>query len=146
MALFFHMQSHFDWSRYCWCIEGARRLDTLHSNNASDAAESGESYGAEAFGGLAGSPAPLLLSQASAALSMNVGAGLNQLHARARERAAGAGGYLLIYQFSIYFRLAGQGGVGGRPCRQRLLVGRDPRGLLPRGGGALPRSRGFLSG
>lgn len=76
MALFFHMHSHFDWSRYCWCIEGARRLDTLHSNtngggsggtdDPSSAAVSsyGECYAAEAFEGLGGYPAPLLLSQA----------------------------------------------------------------------------------
>ncbi|CAM9149523.1 unnamed protein product, partial [Scytosiphon promiscuus] len=79
MALFFQMHSHFDWSRYCWCIEGARRLDTLHTNTSADddasaaaaaaAASNGGGSGegvygaAEAFGGLAGHPAPLLLSQ-----------------------------------------------------------------------------------
>lgn len=65
MALFFHMHSRFDWSRYCWCIEGARRLDTLHSNSSDDALNHGECCSAEAFGGLAGYPAPLLLSQVS---------------------------------------------------------------------------------
>lgn len=66
MALFFQMHSHFDWSRYCWCIEGPRRLDTLHSNSSSAEDPSAASYGAhaEAFVGLAGNPAPLLLSQA----------------------------------------------------------------------------------
>lgn len=79
MALFFHMHSHFDWSRYCWCIEGARRLDTLHSNTLHSTAAGGtgsarsdgtgghtsDSYGdeAQAFEGLAGHQAPLLLSQ-----------------------------------------------------------------------------------
>lgn len=66
MALFFHMHSRFDWSKYCWCIEGPRRLDTLHSNSRLDAGgQDGDSFGnvAEAFGGLAGHPAPLLLSQ-----------------------------------------------------------------------------------
>lgn len=76
MAMFFHMHSHFDWSRYCWCIEGARRLGTLHSNtinsnsnssegdgDGDDADNSGELRGAEALGELAGYPAPLLLSQ-----------------------------------------------------------------------------------
>lgn len=66
MALFFQMHSHFDWSRYCWCIEGPRRLDTLHSNSSSAEDPSAASYGAEAeaYVGLAGNPAPLLLSQA----------------------------------------------------------------------------------
>ncbi|CAN0301735.1 unnamed protein product, partial [Hapterophycus canaliculatus] len=36
MALFFQMHSHFDWSRYCWSIEGPRRLDTLHTNTSAD--------------------------------------------------------------------------------------------------------------
>ncbi|CAN0073697.1 unnamed protein product, partial [Ectocarpus sp. 8 AP-2014] len=86
MALFFHMHSHFDWSRYCWCIEGPRRLDTLHTNSNSASATAadlasnsnhgegstaaavireGEGCGSsEAVGGLAEGPAPLLLSQA----------------------------------------------------------------------------------
>lgn len=86
MALFFHMHSNFDWSRYCWCIEGPRRLDTLHTNSTSTSATAadlasnsnhgegsavasvnGEGEGcrsAEAVGGLTGGPAPLLLSQA----------------------------------------------------------------------------------
>ncbi|CAM9739962.1 unnamed protein product, partial [Pylaiella littoralis] len=54
MAIFFQMHSQFDWSRYCWCIEGARRLDTLHSNTSDD---SSANYGAETSG------EPLLLSQ-----------------------------------------------------------------------------------
>lgn len=86
MALFFHMHSHFDWSRYCWCIEGPRRLDTLHTNSNSASATAadlasnsnhgegstaaavigeGEGCGsAEAVGSLTEGPAPLLLSQA----------------------------------------------------------------------------------
>lgn len=73
MAAFFHMHSHFDWSRYCWCIEGPRRLDTLHSHSdgggSGAGAGAGEGqggpfvHGAEAFDGLDDSPAPLLLSQ-----------------------------------------------------------------------------------
>ncbi|CAN0538992.1 unnamed protein product, partial [Ectocarpus sp. 12 AP-2014] len=87
MALFFHMHSHFDWSRYCWCIEGPRRLDTLHTNSNSASATAadlalnsnhgegstaaavigegeGEGCGSVvAVGGLAEGPAPLLLSQ-----------------------------------------------------------------------------------
>lgn len=55
MAIFFQMHSQFDWSRYCWCIEGARRLDTLHSNTPDDS--SANCY-AETSG------EPLLLSQA----------------------------------------------------------------------------------
>lgn len=123
MALFFHMQSHFDWSRYCWCIEGARRLDTLHSNSANDAVEYGDSYGAEAFGGLAGSPAPLLLSQASATLSHEaIGVGLRVVKCSTREGVWGQG----VLVIKCFFFLAVFG-----VCREFFL--HDMEAALCRG-------------
>ncbi|CAN0114861.1 unnamed protein product, partial [Discosporangium mesarthrocarpum] len=31
LAMFFHMHSQFDWSRYCWCVEGPRHLSSITS-------------------------------------------------------------------------------------------------------------------